>query len=75
MQSISESLGFTYSVTVVNSSVTSDEVLDLVADGTYDLFASWTTITADGANRVSFSFPYYTTGMSFVYRHEMFDEV
>lgn len=59
----------------MNSSVTSDEVLDLVADGTYDLVASWTTVNADRMKRVSFSFPYYITGVSFVYRYEVSEEV
>ncbi|CAM9520701.1 unnamed protein product [Ascophyllum nodosum] len=75
VKSLSESLGFTYNVTVANSSVTSDEVLDWVAEGMYDVAASWTTITADRTDRVSFSFPFYFTGMAFVYRHDSFDEV
>ena len=74
-QSLSEELGFTYNVTVASSSVTSDEVLDWVAEGTFDLVASWTTVNADRMERVSFSFPYFWTGLSFVYRYQVSEKV
>ncbi|CAM9520631.1 unnamed protein product [Ascophyllum nodosum] len=75
VKSLSEELGFTYNVTVASSSVTSDEVLDWVAEGTFDLVASWTTVNADRMERVSFSFPYFWTGLSFVYRYQVSEKV
>ncbi|CAN0518138.1 unnamed protein product, partial [Laminaria digitata] len=72
---LSARLGFTYNVTVANSSIPPDEVISWVADGQFDMLASWTTINAPRIDLVSFAYPYYTTGLSFVYRVEVVDEV
>ncbi|CAN0584835.1 unnamed protein product, partial [Laminaria digitata] len=72
---LSARLGFTYNVTVANSSISTDEVISWVADGQFDILASWITINAPRMDLVSFSHPYYRTGLSFVYRVEVGDEV
>lgn len=74
-QALSGRLGFTYNITVANSSVSPDSVVAFVADGKYDILASWITINAQRMDLVSFSYPYYSTGVSFVYRVEIMDEV
>ncbi|CAN0539248.1 unnamed protein product, partial [Laminaria digitata] len=72
---LSARLGFTYNVTVANSSTSADEAISWVADGQFDMLASGITINAPRMDLVSFSYPYYTTGLSFVYRVEVVDEV
>ncbi|CAM9202083.1 unnamed protein product, partial [Hapterophycus canaliculatus] len=72
---LSGRLGFTYNVTVANSSVSTAEVIDYVADGKFDMVASWVTITASRLDIVSFSYPYIKTGLSFVYRPEILAKV
>ena len=67
-QVLSARLGFTYNITAVNSSVSSDSVVASVADGTFDIAASGITIKAAQMDFVSFSYPYYSTSLSFVYR-------
>lgn len=67
-QALSNRLGFTYNITVANKSVSPDSVVDSVADGTYDIAASWITINTRRMDFVSFSHPCYSTSMSFVYR-------
>lgn len=61
-------MGFTYNVSVADSSVSQDSVVTSVADGTFDMAASSITITAPRMDSVSFSHPYYSTSLSFVYR-------
>lgn len=39
------------------------------------MLASWISINAPRMDIVSFSYPYYSTGVSFVYRVEIVDEV
>eukprot|EP00904_Undaria_pinnatifida_P014240 jgi/Undpi1/9947/HiC_scaffold_28.g12401.m1 len=75
MKALSNRLGFTYNVSVANSTMSPDEVLASVADGTYDIVASWITINAARMEFVSFSYPFYDTGLSFVYRPEIVDTV
>eukprot|EP00903_Cladosiphon_okamuranus_P014086 g13093.t1 len=75
LQVLSEKLGFTYNITVANSSVSTDEVVGYVANGTFDMVASWVTISERMMETVSFSYPYMGTGLSFVYRPEVSDEV
>lgn len=75
VQALSSRLGFTYNMSVANSSVSPDEVIASVADGTYDIVASWITINADRMDFVSFSYPFYDTGLSFAYRVEVVDTV
>lgn len=75
LQSLSEVLGFTYNVTVANSSVSTEEVVGYVANGEFDVAASGTTINAEQMETVSFSYPYYETGLSFVYRPGVATEV
>ena len=75
VQALSNRLGFTYNVSVANSTMSPDEVLASVADGTYDIVASWITINAARMEFVSFSYPFYDTGLSFVYRPEIVDTV
>ena len=52
-----------------------DEVIASVADGTFDIVASWITINSARMDFVSFSHPYYDSGLSFVYRVEVVDTV
>eukprot|EP00752_Nemacystus_decipiens_P004321 g3946.t1 len=75
LEVLSERLGFTYNISVANSSVQTDEVVGYVANGTYDMVASWVTINERRLETVSFSYPYIQTGLSFVYRPEPQDEV
>eukprot|EP00904_Undaria_pinnatifida_P014241 jgi/Undpi1/9948/HiC_scaffold_28.g12402.m1 len=75
MQELSDRLGFTYNIAVANSSVSPDSVVASVAEGKFDIVASWITITAARMDIVSFSYPYYSSGVSFVYRVEIVDEV
>ncbi|CAN0573847.1 unnamed protein product, partial [Laminaria digitata] len=67
-QALSDQLGFTYNISVANSSVFPDSVVASVADGTFDIVASRITINAPRMDSVSFSYPYYSTSLSFVYR-------
>ncbi|CAN0134873.1 unnamed protein product, partial [Laminaria digitata] len=67
-QALSRRLGFTYNISVANSSVSPDEVIASVADGTFDIAASWITINAARMEYVSFSYPFYDSGLNFVYR-------
>ncbi|CAN0518352.1 unnamed protein product, partial [Laminaria digitata] len=64
-QILSARLGFTYNVTVANSSISADKAISWVADGQFDMLASAITINAHRMDLVSFSYPYYTTGLSF----------
>lgn len=59
----------------MNSSVSADEVIAHVADGTFDIAASWTVISARRMEYVSFSYPFYDSGLSFVYRVDVADTV
>lgn len=74
-QILSGRLGFTYNITVVNSSVSPDRVIASVADGTFDMVASWITINSIRMDSVSFSYPYFDNDISFVYRVDVVNEV
>ncbi|CAM9570734.1 unnamed protein product, partial [Scytosiphon promiscuus] len=75
LEVLSERLGFTYNLTVANSSISTTEVIDYVANGKFDMVASWVTITAPRLDTVAFSYPYIKTGLSFVYRQETLAKV
>ncbi|CBJ28350.1 conserved unknown protein [Ectocarpus siliculosus] len=75
LEVLSGRLGFTYNISVANSSVSTDEVIGYVSNGTYDMVASWVTISERRLDTVSFSYPFMATGLSFVYRPEVLDKV
>ncbi|CAB1099788.1 unnamed protein product [Ectocarpus sp. CCAP 1310/34] len=75
LEVLSGRLGFTYNVSVANSSVSTDDVIGYVSNGTYDMVASSVTISERRLDTVSFSYPFMATGLSFVYRPEVLDEV
>lgn len=69
-QELSIQLGFSYSITVVNSSVSPNEIVASVAEGRFDMVASRITINIPQMESVSFSYPYYSAGLTFVYRED-----
>lgn len=68
LQALSLRLGFTYTLTVRNDMTKTNDVVESVADGTFDVSASWTTITAERSEYVSFSYPYFDVGIAFIYK-------
>lgn len=44
------------------------ETVTMVANGTFDMAASWITINEERSEFVSFTYPYYDLGVAFVYR-------
>lgn len=74
-QSLSELLGFTYTLSAPSEDVEINETLDMVRNGSYDMAAGWITITEERAESVAFTYPYYDLGIVFVYRADLAEQV
>ena len=64
---LADRLNFTYEVHVL-SNTSIDDLVGEVANGVYDMGASRIAIKEQRTTYATFSFPYYTDGMLFIYR-------
>eukprot|EP00752_Nemacystus_decipiens_P006992 g6271.t1 len=70
LKKLSEVVGFTYSLSAAPAGTTTPETIELVRNGSADMTGSWITITSERSEYVSFTYPYFDLGISFVYKPE-----
>ena len=75
MQSLSEILGFTYSLSAMPVGTVTPETIEMVRNGSVDMTGSWITITSERAEFVGFTYPYFDLSISFVYKPTLDEDV
>ncbi|CAN0062906.1 unnamed protein product, partial [Choristocarpus tenellus] len=60
-------LDFTYTIHPLGADIPTNDGIDMVANGSFDMLASWITITEERSSYVSFTYPFYDVGVRFVY--------
>ncbi|CAN0304266.1 unnamed protein product, partial [Laminaria digitata] len=75
LRSLSEVLGFTYSLRAPPEGTATPDTIEMVRNGSADMTGSWITITAERAEFVAFTYPYFDLSLSFVYRPTVDEDV
>lgn len=51
-----------------NDTTPTSDIVASVADGSFDMSASWISVTAERTDIVSYSYPYFDVGVAFVHK-------
>ncbi|CAM9111763.1 unnamed protein product [Choristocarpus tenellus] len=67
IETLSEMLDFTYTIHPLGADIPTNDGIGMVANGSFDMLASWITITEERSSYVSFTYPFFDVGVRFVY--------